>query len=138
MVKKIICRKAPENFSKNLSSSACKNAMDMEGKTAVERDTATAFTIIEERLFARLKIAMEPDAKVEAMAVMATVFNWPAPRPRERGAISPKVFETPGCLKLKSSLYLNPENINAGTCINKCKPPPSTTPHANPLIPIAG
>ena len=70
-----------ENFLKNSSFSSLKKAMDIEGKAAVETETATAFTKIDDRLFAKLKTAIEPAIKVEAMAVVAIVFNCPAPKP---------------------------------------------------------
>ena len=46
---------------------------------------------------------------LEAMAVVAIVFNCPAPNPKDLGTIIFIVFKTPGSLKLKSGLYLNPE-----------------------------
>jgi len=112
--------------------------MDIAGKAAVDMETATAFTKMEDKLFARLKTAIEPAIKVEAMAVVAMVFNCPAPRPRDLGAISCIVFTTPGSLKLKYGLYLNPEKNNDGSCTDKCRIPPNTTPHASPVIPILG
>ena len=72
----------PENFRKNSSWSSFKNAIDIDGKDAVETETATAFTKIEDKLFARLKTAIDPDIKVDAMAVVAIVFSWPAPAPK--------------------------------------------------------
>ena len=65
-------------------------------------------------LFAKLKIAMEPAINVEAMAVVAIVFNCPAPSPSDLGIISFIVFATPGSLTLKFNLYLNPEETKAG------------------------
>ena len=55
----------------------------MTGKAAVETETATAFTKIEDKLFAKLKTAILPAIKVEAMAVVAIVFNCPAPKPKD-------------------------------------------------------
>jgi len=138
IIKKSVCLKAFENFCKNFSSSACKKAIDIEGKIAVERERATVFTKIDDKLFAKLNTAIEPAIKVEAIAVITMVFNWPAARPKDLGAISFIVFITPSCLKLKFNLYLNPEKINAGICIERCKTPPKTTPHASPTIPIFG
>jgi len=138
IIKKRVCLKTLENFCKNFSSSACKNAIDIEGKIAVERERATVFTKIAYKLFAKLNTAIDPAIKVEAIAVITIVFNWPAARPNDLGAISFIVFITPSCLKLKFNLYLNPEKINAGICIERCKIPPRTTPHARPTIPILG
>ena len=67
-------------------------------KEAVETETATALTRIEDKLFAKLKTAIEPASKVEAIAVVAIVFNCPAPKPRDLGTISFIVFTTPGFL----------------------------------------
>jgi hypothetical protein len=86
-----------------------KKAIDIEGKEAVETETATAFTNIEDKLFAKLKTPIDPAIKVEAMAVVAIVFNCPAPNPRDLGTISFIVFITPGSKKLKFGRYLNPE-----------------------------
>ena len=72
--------------------------MDIEGKEAVETDTAMALTKIEDKLFAKLKTAMLPASKVEAIAVVAIVFNCPAPKPKDLGIISFMVFTTPGSL----------------------------------------
>ena len=97
-IKKIICRKIVENFFKNSSFSSFKKAIAIEGKEAVETETATALTKIDDKLFAKLKTAIEPAIKVEAIAVVAIVFNCPAPKPRDLGTISFIVFETPGSL----------------------------------------
>jgi hypothetical protein len=77
----------------------------MAGNEAVETETATALTKIDDKLFAKLKTAILPDSKVEAMAVVAIVFNCPAPKPSDLGTISLMVFITPGSLKLKLNLY---------------------------------
>ena len=87
-----------ENLRKNSSVLSFKKAIDIAGKAAVETETATAFTKIEDKLFAKLKTAIEPANKVEAMAVVAMVFNCPAPKPRDLGTISFMVFLTPSFL----------------------------------------
>ena len=46
---------------------------------------------------------------LEAMAVVAIVFNCPAPRPKDLGIISLIVFTTPWSIKLKSGRHLKPE-----------------------------
>ena len=127
-----------ENLRKKSSPSSFKKAKDIEGKEAVETETAIAFTKIDDKLFARLKTAMEPAINVEAIAVVAIVFSWPAPKPRDLGNISFIVFKIPGSLRLKLSLYLNPETNNAGSWTDKCKTPPNTTPQAKPARPQAG
>src|SRR3989338_1921768 len=108
-----------ENLSKNSSARpldrSFKKAKDIAGKEAVETEAATAATKIDDKLFARLKTAMDPDISVEAMAVVAILFNWPAPNPRDRGTISFIVLTTPGSLYLKLGLYLNPEKKSAGS-----------------------
>ena len=60
-VKNIICKKAVENFLSNSVLLSSAYARESEGKIAVERETAIAFTIIPDRLFANEKTAMLPE-----------------------------------------------------------------------------
>ena len=69
---------------------------------------------IEERLLAKLNTAIEPEIKVDAIAVVAMVLSCPAPRPKDLGIISLIVFKTPGSIMLKFGRHLNPECINEG------------------------
>src|SRR3989344_532015 len=113
--KKSICLKAPENFFSKSFESSLEKANDIEGKIAVDKETATALIAIEERFPAKLKTATLPVAKVEAMAVITIVFICPAPNPIDLGAISFNVFTTPLCPNEKifwpgiRALYRNPE-----------------------------
>src|SRR3989344_5856015 len=99
---------------------------------------AMALVSIEDMLFAKLKIATLPEAKVDPIAVTTIALNWIAPIPRDIGTISFMVFKTPGWYTLKILLYLNPELIKEGSCIKRCSAPPKTTPQASPVIPKIG
>src|SRR3989344_3270546 len=103
-VKKIICKNAEENFFSNSFLFCFEYAKAIAGKIAVESETANAFTIIEDKLFAKLNTVILPVISVEAIAVVAMVFNCPAPKPKDLGTINFKVFTTPACLKLNKGL----------------------------------
>jgi len=47
-------------------------------------------------LFAKLKTAIEPTAKVEPIAVITIKLIWDAARPKERGSVNLKTLLTPG------------------------------------------
>ena len=95
-VKNMICKNAEENFLSKPLIFSLEYANDMAGKIAVESETANAFTTMEDKLLAKFNTAMLPVANVDAMAVIAMVFNWPAPSPNDLGAISINVFFIPG------------------------------------------
>ena len=82
--KKIICLNIPENFRRNSSPSSRKKAMDIEGKEAVETETATALTRIEDKLFAKLKTAIEP-AKLRQWLLLLLYLTAPLPNPTTLG-----------------------------------------------------
>ena len=74
-VKNIICKNADENFLSNSFLFSFEYASAIAGKMAVESETAKAFTTMADKLLAKLSAPIEPTASVEAIAVVAIVFN---------------------------------------------------------------
>jgi hypothetical protein len=111
--------------------------MDIAGKAAVEMETATAFTKIEDKLFARLKTAIEPVIKVDAWPG----GNWlidPPPKPSDLAPLAESFFTTLGSFTLKFGLYLNPKKIMKATLDTKMQYSAKHYPHAKPVMPILG
>ena len=82
--------------------------MAKNGKAAVEKETAISVMGRFWRLFAKLKTAILPTAKVEPIAVITIKLIWLAANPKDLGRVNFMVFITPGWEKFKIFRGLNP------------------------------
>ena len=90
-----------DNIAEKLALSFVAHALDKLGNTAVAKDIPKIPTGTARKLSAKVKIASEPAAKEEAMAVMAKIFMFVSTKFGILGSNKIKVSYTPSCIGRK-------------------------------------
>ena len=127
-----MCLKTEEKFLTNSSFAPLTKDRVKDGKTAMAKEAPIIPMGKYWRLLAKLKIEIEPTAKVEAIAVMTIRFICRPAIARVRGIINKKTLLIPDSFKLKIGWYFKPQFIAEGIWIMKCKKAPKITPIITP------